>query len=81
MSFNDDHLVGFDEAASEVNSWAEKETNGLITQVLPPESIDTRTRLILANALYFKAAETQHHQFHLLDGSSVHSCFHCHTHN
>lgn len=64
---------------SEVNSWAEKETNGLITEVLPPGSVDSLSRLILANALYFKgaweekfdASKTEKHDFYLLDGSSV----------
>ena len=39
---------------AEVNSWAEKETNGLITEVLPEGSADSMTKLIFANALYFK---------------------------
>ncbi|KAG6624762.1 hypothetical protein CIPAW_16G050400 [Carya illinoinensis] len=64
---------------SEVNSWAEKETNGLIKEVLPPGSVDGTTRLIFANALYFKgawgekfnASATKDYDFHLLNGSSV----------
>ncbi|KAL9259931.1 Thylakoidal processing peptidase 1, chloroplastic-like protein [Drosera capensis] len=44
------------EATSEVNSWAEKETNDLIKEVLPVGSVDHTTRLILANAVYFKGA-------------------------
>ncbi|KAG2663809.1 hypothetical protein I3760_16G050100 [Carya illinoinensis] len=64
---------------SEVNSWAEKETNGLIKEVLPPGSVDGTTRLIFANALYFKgawgekfnASATKDSDFHLLNGSSV----------
>ncbi|KAL9244168.1 hypothetical protein vseg_017972 [Gypsophila vaccaria] len=67
------------EVASEVNSWAENQTNGLIKELLPPGSVDSTTRLIFANGLYFKgawtqkfdAAETKEDDFHLLDGTSV----------
>lgn len=65
--------------ASEVNSWVEKETNGLIKELLPSGSVDGSTRLILANALYFKGAwndkfdssQTKDYDFYLIDGSSV----------
>ncbi|KAK6939548.1 Serpin domain [Dillenia turbinata] len=67
------------EVAGEVNSWAEKETSGLIKEVLPPGSVDSSTRLIFANAIYFKGAwnekfdpsTTKEHEFYLLDGSSI----------
>ncbi|PON99181.1 Serpin family [Trema orientale] len=67
------------EVTGEVNAWAEKETSGLIKEVLPPGSVDSTTKLIFANALYFKgawsaqfdASETKDHDFHLLNGSSV----------
>lgn len=65
--------------ANEVNSWAEKETNGLVKDLLPPGSVDSSTRLIFANALYFKGAWnekfdssiTKDYDFHLLDGRSI----------
>ncbi|XP_061343185.1 serpin-ZX [Gastrolobium bilobum] len=71
------------EVTGEVNSWAEKETNGLIKEVLPPGSVDSSTRLIFANALYFKgawnekfdASITKDYDFHLLNGSSVKAPF------
>ncbi|XP_057793606.1 serpin-ZX-like [Salvia miltiorrhiza] len=71
------------EVTKEVNAWADKETNGLIKQVLPSGSIDASTRLILANAVYFKgvwnekfdASETKDHEFFLLNGSSVKAPF------
>ncbi|KAL9441019.1 hypothetical protein AB3S75_019651 [Citrus x aurantiifolia] len=44
------------EVYREVNMWAEKETNGLIKEVLPPGSVDISTKLIFANELYFKGA-------------------------
>ena len=67
------------EVTQEVNSWAEKETSGLIRDVLPPGSVDSSTRLIFANALYFKgtwnekfdASKTKDDDFYLLNGSSV----------
>ncbi|XP_059436845.1 serpin-ZX-like [Corylus avellana] len=68
-----------DEVRSEVNSWAEKETSGLIKEVLPPGSVDNETRFVLANALYFKgtwnqkfdASATKEYDFYLLNGCSV----------
>ncbi|XP_010525647.1 PREDICTED: serpin-ZX-like [Tarenaya hassleriana] len=67
------------EAAGEVNSWAEKQTNGLIKELLPSGSVDSMTKLIFANALYFKGAwhekfdslVTKDDDFHLIDGTSV----------
>ncbi|KAE8659078.1 Serpin-ZX [Hibiscus syriacus] len=67
------------QVAGEVNSWAEKETSGLIKEVLPPGSVDASTRFIFANALYFKgawneafdASKTKDYDFHLVNGNSV----------
>uniref|UniRef100_A0A803MGL0 Serpin domain-containing protein n=1 Tax=Chenopodium quinoa TaxID=63459 RepID=A0A803MGL0_CHEQI len=42
------------EVAADVNSWAEKQTNGLIKELVSPDSFDDETKLILANAIYFK---------------------------
>ncbi|XP_040367639.1 serpin-ZX-like isoform X1 [Rosa chinensis] len=72
-----------EEIRCEVNSWAEEETRGLIKEVLPPMSVDSTTRLILANALYFKgdwtekfdASLTKTDDFHLIDGRSVKAPF------
>lgn len=69
--------------ANEVNSWAEKETNGLIKESLPSGSVDSSTRLIFANALYFEGAwnetfdgsETKDQEFHLLNGTTVQAPF------
>ena len=63
----------------EVNIWVEKETNGLIKELLPLGSVDSLTSLIFANALYFRGAwnekfdvsKTKDYDFHLLNGSSV----------
>jgi serpin B len=64
---------------NEVNSWVEKETNGLIKGVIQPGVVNSLTRLIFANALYFKgvwsekfdASKTKDYDFHLLNGSSI----------
>lgn len=68
-----------DEVTSEVNSWVENATAGLVKELLPAGSVNHNTRLVLGNALYFKgawekkfdASKTKESEFHLLDGSSV----------
>ncbi|KAI3504813.1 hypothetical protein L1887_26537 [Cichorium endivia] len=55
------------------------DTGGLIKEILPSDAVDSTTKLILANAVYFKGAwrakfepsNTKDHNFHLLDGSKV----------
>jgi serpin B len=72
-----------EEVRSEVNSWVEKETKGLIKDLLPDGSVSSETLLILANALYFKgawkekfdASRTKKDDFFLLNGSSVQVSF------
>ncbi|XP_057438113.1 serpin-ZX-like [Lotus japonicus] len=66
------------EVHREVNSWIEKETDGLITQILPPGAVTGLTKLIFANALLFKAewkhmfdGITSTYRFRLLNGTSV----------
>ncbi|XP_057532015.1 serpin-ZX-like [Amaranthus tricolor] len=67
------------EVTSEVNTWAEKQTTGLIKELLPPGSVDSTTRLVFANAVYFKgawankfdASVTKDDDFYLYDGNSV----------
>lgn len=44
-------------APDDVNAWVASETNGLITQILPPENYDLAVA-VLANAIYFKGAWT-----------------------
>nr|ABN06160.1 Proteinase inhibitor I4, serpin [Medicago truncatula] len=68
-----------DEVREEVNLWAEKETKGLIKNLLPHRSVDSLTSLIFANALYFKGvwqrpfdtSKTKDYDFDLLNGKSV----------
>ncbi|KAH7690657.1 Serpin family protein [Dioscorea alata] len=71
------------EVAKEVNGWVEKETNGLIKDLLPDGSVDSNTRLIIANALYFKGlwehkfdiSITREEEFHLLDNTIIKAPF------
>ncbi|XP_057419322.1 serpin-ZX-like [Lotus japonicus] len=63
----------------DVNMWVQKETRGLIKELLPPGTAGPSTKLIFANALHFKgawkhkfdASRTIYDKFRLLDGSSV----------
>ncbi|KAL6012557.1 hypothetical protein ACLOJK_003046 [Asimina triloba] len=71
------------QVANEINSWAENKTSGLIKELLPGGSVNSLTRLVLANALYFKgtwsekfdASMTKDFDFHLLDGNTVKAPF------
>ncbi|CAM8938461.1 unnamed protein product [Rhodiola kirilowii] len=79
VDFQNKHV----EVTSEVNSWADEKTSGLIKDILPPGSVDHTTRLILTNAIYFKgswtekfdASATKDCDFHLLTSSTVKAPF------
>lgn len=68
-----------DESRLSINNWVSEQTEGKIQDLLVPRSITTNTRLVLTNAIYFKAAwqhkfmqeDTASLPFHLLDGSTV----------
>jgi serpin B len=45
-----------DAVRREINDLIDKQTEGKITDLLPPGTIDALTRLVLANAIYLKAA-------------------------
>jgi serpin B len=76
-------IVDFQQAAEaarqSINKWVEDQTEAKIKDLLPPGSLDTMTRLVLTNAIYFNAAwqypfnanATQDGAFHLLDGTQV----------
>ena len=77
------HLVDFinapDDAVNQVNDWVDAQTRGKIQKILSPDGVDQSTRMILANAIYFKAAWqeafvkklTADAMFTLLDGTQV----------
>jgi len=62
-----------------INEWVSRHSNGKIKALLPPGSITSLTRLVLANAIYFRAMwkerfnadYTSNSPFHLLDGGQV----------
>jgi serpin B len=68
-----------EESRLAINKWASDQTEGRVKDIIPPGGIDTLTRLVLANAIYFKAnwlnefykEATKDGAFYLLDGSSV----------
>ena len=76
-------LLDFDEdpdgSRRTINEWVSQETNDAILDLLPPESIDSTTRLVLTNAVYFNAPwldpfdpdQTRSGAFEPLYGSSV----------
>jgi len=74
-----DFATAPDDAVRIVNEWAAKATRDRIKEVLPPGLLQPLTRVVLANAIYFKArwqdpfveGATRPEPFHLLDGSSV----------
>ncbi|KAL3692110.1 hypothetical protein R1sor_005761 [Riccia sorocarpa] len=67
------------EERTNINKWVEDETKGKIEDLLPPSSLNEKTAMVLANALYFKGTwkkkfnpeETKDDDFHLLDGKTV----------
>jgi serpin B len=62
-----------------INDWVSDHTEGRIQDLIPPGVIDSLTRLVLTNAIYFSGAwaeafdkaQTSDGVFHLLDGSQV----------
>ena len=46
-------FTNVEKAKNDINNWFEKRTNGKIKEMVP--DLDTRTQMVLANALYFKA--------------------------
>ena len=66
-------------ARADINGWVAKQTQDRIKDILPPGSIDAMTRLVLANAIYFKgawaepfnASETHPLPFHVSTNSQI----------
>jgi len=49
-----DFKTGAEPARAEINRWVAQKTQERIKDLLPPGSVDSLTRLVLANAIYFK---------------------------
>jgi len=74
-----DFVKATEEARQAINQWVEDQTEEKIKDLIPEGVLDDMTRLVLANAIYFKAGwmhafeegNTQDGSFYLLDGSQV----------
>jgi serpin B len=74
-----DFTTDADAVRQEINGWVAQKTMDKIQDILPPHSVDDRTRLVLANAIYFKGAwenpfatsHTSTQPFHLSKESQV----------
>lgn len=76
-------LVNFATAAEEarlaINDWVSEKTEEKIKDLIPQGAIDSMTRLVLANAIYFKADwqtpfdadRTKEEPFFLIDGTEI----------
>uniref|UniRef100_A0A8K9UYS5 Serpin domain-containing protein n=1 Tax=Oncorhynchus mykiss TaxID=8022 RepID=A0A8K9UYS5_ONCMY len=66
-----DFIRAAEESRAQINSWVEKKTDSKMTVMLKPGTLSSMTRLVLVNAVYFKAqwisefheADTMEHTF------------------
>lgn len=79
-NFNQVDFKGATEAArSAIDQWVEQKTEDKIKDLIPPGALDRETRLVLANAIYFKGdwetqfdrAQTKDEDFHLSASQTV----------
>jgi len=74
-----DFIHGFDAARVTINDWVAGQTEDRIQDLLPAGALDSATRLVLTNAVYFNAAwmqpfdpeNTNDGTFNLLDSTTV----------
>src|ERR1019366_5177391 len=74
-----DFRTGAEAASREINGWVAQKTKDKIQDILPSGSLDESTRLVLANAIYFKGAwaepfpkeETSPQPFYLTTGGQT----------
>jgi serpin B len=74
-----DYMADPEAARRAINAWVSDETREKIQDLIPEGAVDAMTRLVLANAIYFKAgwlhpfedSATGPEPFHLLDGSTL----------
>lgn len=53
---NLDFIGSTEESRETINRWVESKTNNMIKDLLPSDSLNSLTRLVLTNAIYFKGA-------------------------
>jgi serpin B len=78
-----DFAKATEEARQVINQWVEDQTEEKIKDLIPEGALNSLTRLVLANAIYFNAGwfhpfdegNTQEGPFNLLDGSQVSADF------
>ena len=74
-----DYVGATEEARTAINGWTAEQTHDRIPEIIPRDGIDDMTRMVLVNALYFKAPwqvpfvvdATTDDEFHLGDGSTA----------
>ncbi len=74
-----DFRAGSEAARARINEWVKVRTEGKIPELMPAGAVTNQTRLVLVNAVYFKAAWSKPFQksqtapapFNLLDGKQV----------
>jgi serpin B len=74
-----DFINQFEPVRKEINRWVEDQTKDKIKDLLSKGTLNSATRMVLVNAIYFKADwfivfdpnKTQDAPFHLLDGSEA----------
>ncbi len=74
-----DFVNNFEPARKEINAWVEDQTEDRIKDLLAEGTVSADTRMVLVNAIYFKAdwldqfeyESTYDADFHLLDGSTM----------
>ena len=79
-----DFVKNAENARLEVNRWVSEKTQDKIKDLIPKGGINEDTRLVLANAIYFKADwlfpfekdGTADRPFHLLDGTQIRCPYH-----
>lgn len=77
--YNVDYKQAPEAAREAINQWVEEETQQKIKELIPSGAINDLTRLVLANAIYFKgawryqfdASDTAEAPFYLLNGSKT----------
>ncbi len=74
-----DFQANAEQSRLEINQWVEDATNNRIVELLPENSLDSRTALVLTNTIFFQANWdkvfdpniTMDREFNLLDGSAL----------